>query len=130
MREDLRRAIAAAASEDLPALLGEIEEARAEAWRRLHEEAMRPRELRLLSVDEASEIARLPRRRLFSLARRAPWAVRVGRRLLVEDGAFRRWLDSGRHVRGAHESASEAPGKHSPRAARARSRTPVTRRGA
>jgi len=107
--DPLLRAVMEASPEELPALIGELEAARALAWRRLTEQAAAPRELRLLSVDEASELARLPRRRLFSLARRAPWALRVGRRLLVEETGFRKALASGLHVRGEHERAREAP---------------------
>ncbi len=94
MRADLLRSIADAEPSALPALLGMIEEARGACWARLTAEAAKAPELKFLSVDEAADLARLPRRRVFSLARSAPWAARVGRRLLIEEGAFRRWLDA------------------------------------
>jgi hypothetical protein len=119
------RAVIDAAGPDLPALLAELEEARATVWRWLREDVDRPGNLKLLSIDEAAELARTSRRRLFSLARAAGWSVRVGRRLLVDELQFRRWLRArAADVRGGHEAAPGA----SACAAQARSCTPVTRR--
>jgi hypothetical protein len=123
MRDALRAVIEAGG--DLAALLGELEEARATVWRWLREDVERPGELKLLSIEEAAYLARCPRRRLFSLARRAAWAVRIGRRLLVDDVQFRRWLRTrAAHVPGAHEQTPAAPAA----AALSRSCAPVTRR--
>lgn len=98
---DIRGLVAQARAEELPRILAALEEARAEAWVRLTAEAARPPEPEYLTVEEACASARMPRRRLYSLARGAPWAVRVGRRLVVEKNSFVRWL----HVRGRHEHA-------------------------
>jgi hypothetical protein len=98
MNVDFLAVVRDARPEDLPALLGALETARAAAWLRLRDET---RPAKLLSVDEAAELLSAPRRRVFSLARSADWAVRVGRRLLVDEQRFRVWLVD---VRGGRET--------------------------
>jgi hypothetical protein len=106
----LRAALAAAVEtlpdEDLPAAQAAVREADTRLLQRVVAAAARPPAVHLLTVDEACEIARMPRRRLFSRSRHATWAVRFGRRLLVEESGFRRWLaEMGPKVPGEHEHA-------------------------
>jgi hypothetical protein len=104
------RAVAAqlerAPDADIPEVLGALAAVQARLTRRMVESAARPPQLRLLTADEAAALGRMPRRRVYSLARHAPWAVRVGRRLLVDEAAFRRALTA--QVRGRHERAPAA----------------------
>jgi hypothetical protein len=92
------QALAAVEDEDIPATLGQLATLTAHLQVRMLTAAARPRELELLTVDEAAELGRMPRRRLRSLARGKAWRVPVGRRsLLVEKTLFLRWLaDQGR----------------------------------
>jgi len=83
--DQLRAVIGAALSDELPKLLGVIEEIRAELWQRVHHDAQ---PVELLDVREAAALLRLPRRRVFDLARGASWARRVGRRLLIDRRAL------------------------------------------
>lgn len=123
LRAAIMEAEAALPPDDVPDALGVLEAARARLLRRMVEAAARPREVRLLTVDEASDLARLPRRRIYSLSRGAAWAVRVGRKLLVEESAFRRALAPGSDVRGAHEPARAAvPGQPDPALVHVRAR--------
>ena len=91
--DQLRAVIGAAVSDELPKLLGELEEIRAELWRRVHHDAQ---PLELLDVGEAAALLRLPRRRVFDLARGASWARRVGRRLLIDRRALLYEVQHGR----------------------------------
>ena len=92
-----------AAEADLPVVLGALEQARARAWARLTAAASAAPAPKFLTVDEAAELARLPRRRIFSLARSKPWAKPVGRRLLIEERGFMAWIRD-RDVTGEHET--------------------------
>jgi hypothetical protein len=107
----LERALAAAVDQlddaELPRALGNLAEASARLTRRVAEAAARaaagPQRTRLISVDRAAELASLPRRRVFSLARSAPWAHRIGRRrLLIDERGFLAAMTV--HVRGEHET--------------------------
>ena len=91
--------------EEIPAAHGALYEAAARLLNRQVEAAIRPPEPRFLTVDQASEVSGyLPKRRIYSLARNQPWAVRIGRTLRVEENGFRRWLLTA-GVREAHEPA-------------------------
>jgi len=46
-----------------------------------------------LTIEEAASIAKLPRRRLYSLARNKPWAVSIGRTIRVKEAGFRAFLE-------------------------------------
>ena len=83
--DQLRAVIGAALSDELPELLGMLEEIRAELWQRVHRDAQ---PVELLDVGEAAALLRLPRRRVFDLARGASWARRIGRRLLIDRRAL------------------------------------------
>ena len=84
---------------NLPMLLGVLEQARAEAWRRLSTamvppppETKAPPE-RLLTPEEAAAIAQVPVRRLYGWAHGQEWAHRPSRRCLrIGETSFRRWL--------------------------------------
>jgi hypothetical protein len=73
--------VEAATEEELPQLAGQLTEALARCWLRLHA----ARAERFLTVGEAAELLRVPERRVRSWARRAPWAVRPGGRCLRVD---------------------------------------------
>lgn len=83
---DFRVIVGAATPDELPELLGELEAIRADLWLRVQREGPGPVEL--LDVAAAAALLRVPRRKLFDLARGATWAHRVGRRLLVDRRAL------------------------------------------
>lgn len=95
---DLAAIVRAAQSEDLPGLVGRFAEAQAVALARLATPMTVPKDTepeRLLTPDQAAEIATVPVERIYSWARGAKWAQRPSRRCLrVAEGAFRRWLRS------------------------------------
>jgi hypothetical protein len=85
---------------DLPALLGVLEAAKAEAWGRLSSPPMAapaPEAVadRLLTADEAAAIAQVRTKRIYSWAQGQRWAHRPSTRCLrISEGAFRRWLEA------------------------------------
>jgi len=89
--EAVRAAIDAVDPAGLPGVIGQLEALRAHAWARMTAIAATPT-FKLITIEEAVEIARVPKRRIRSWARSAPWAVRLGRRVRVEETVFRRWL--------------------------------------
>jgi hypothetical protein len=90
---------------DLVPALGALASTSAELTRRLVTAAAMAVPVQLVEVAEAAAAARLPRRRVYSLARSAgaTWCVRVSsRRVLVDLPRFLAALAS--DVRGGHES--------------------------
>jgi hypothetical protein len=87
----------AAAVAELPALIGELEAARARAWARLTAPAPReqaPSE-KWITPAEAAELARASRRQVYEWAVGKRWAHRPTRRkLLIDETGFRAWLGS------------------------------------
>ena len=85
---------------DLPALLGTLEAAKAEAWGRITSRppaapVPTPVPDRLLTADEAAAIAQVPTKRIYSWAQGQRWAHRPSTRCLrISEGAFRRWLEA------------------------------------
>ncbi len=94
---DLDTTLSAAQASELPAVVGQLETLRAKIWRRI---LATPVQVPVyLSVEEASNLAKLPRKRIWSLSRSAgcTWAVRLGKKQLkVEKHAFLLFLR--RHV--------------------------------
>lgn len=99
---DLDALVVGAAPEDLPAIIGQLEAAKARAYARLAapaavvqtDEAPALPRPRFLRVAEAAKVAGVPERRIYEWAREARWAHRPTRRCLrIEEGAFLRWLE-------------------------------------
>ena len=80
LRFALARAEAELPADAIPGALGAIRESEARLLHKLVVNAARPPKVNLITVEEASELARLPIRRIYSLARGADWAVKVGPR--------------------------------------------------
>jgi predicted DNA-binding transcriptional regulator AlpA len=93
---ELDRAVREAAPEDLPALVGRLEAAKATAWARLVSPAA-PNGNGRADPDENLSAAAAARRLGVSVewvyrnARRLPFAVRIGRRVLFSADGLERW---------------------------------------
>lgn len=84
--------IAGTAGPELPDLIGALARALATAWARFQQHPEAP--ARLLTPEEAAELACVPVRRLRSWARGKRWALHPSKRTLrIEEKGFREWLD-------------------------------------
>jgi hypothetical protein len=106
--EDVLAMAREAPAGELPALIGALEAAKAEAWGRLTSPPAPPPPAapvasdRLLTPEEAARIAGILRRdgkpavrRLYEWARGQAWARRPTKRCLrISEAGFRRWLAS------------------------------------
>lgn len=127
MPSDLLELVAAAQSDELLGLVRQLERARDVALLRL---VAPPR--RLLTPGDAALLVSLPERRLRSLARGKPWALRIGGALRIDEAGLLAWArcsqragnrtkhaENGRRdVQSEHESerferrSALRPGKH------------------
>ena len=95
----VKQVIRVASAEELPAILGQLEEVKAAAWARL----VNPRAPKAEPKDEegfpkpqeAAAIAQVPPKRIYDWARGQRWARRPTRRCLrISEQGFRKWLQS------------------------------------
>jgi hypothetical protein len=96
---DLAALVRDAQPDDLPAIVGKLAEAQALALTRLTTTS--PKEVqevepdRLLTPEQAAEVAVVPVERIYSWARKATWARRPSTRCLrIVERGFRKWLAS------------------------------------
>jgi hypothetical protein len=87
LADELLQRVAMARLEDLRALIHALDLARDAAIARL----MEPPPTRFLTPEDAAALLSLPERRLRSLARGKPWALRIGGSLRIDEAAFLRW---------------------------------------
>ena len=94
LRASLVAAVADVPDEDLADAQAALRGADVKFLQRSVAASSRPPVIRLINVEAALEIAMMPRRRLFKLAKQrdVTWAHTIGRKLLIEESAFRRWL--------------------------------------
>lgn len=98
MRRELECALAQARTlgpEELPRLLGDLEEIRATALARLGSPRVEARPDELLDVDEAAKRLGCSRDYLYHHHRRLPFTRRLGKRLLFSSEGMDRYLKSG-----------------------------------
>ena len=93
---DLARFICEATVEELPALIGALEAAKATAWARLTAPPLKVAERettqdRNLNAAEAARRLGMSRDWLYRNAPRLPFAVRIGRRVLFDSAGLERW---------------------------------------
>lgn len=91
---ELDQAIAQAAPEELPALVGRLEAAKAAAWARLVSGASLPADpgsAENLPIAEAARRLGMSRDWMYRNAARLPFAVKIGRRVLFDARGLERW---------------------------------------
>lgn len=87
LADELLDRVAAAQRDELRALVHALDLARHAALVRLLE----PRTTRFLTPEDAAQLVALPERRLRSLARGKPWALRVGSALRIDEAGLLAW---------------------------------------
>jgi predicted DNA-binding transcriptional regulator AlpA len=96
-RTELRGLVDTTPAPDLPALIGDLEAAKAAAWTRLTAARVDVRpdepdpEARNLDVAEAAKRLGISRDWLYKHASQLPFAVKIGRRLVFDSLALERW---------------------------------------
>lgn len=108
LAEDLLQRVAAAQRDELRDVLRALDLARDAALVRLLEPT------RLLTPEDAALLVALPERRLRSLARGKPWALRVGGALRIDEAGLLAWARCSQQVGNVTEPAAAAlPDVHS-----------------
>jgi excisionase family DNA binding protein len=88
--------VADASADELPALIGRLEAAKAAAWARLTVQTLpsrndRPDADRNLSVEQAAHRLGVSKDYLYRHAERFPFTLRIGRRLLFSARGLDKW---------------------------------------
>lgn len=99
MREELQAALSQArtlAPEELPRLLGDLEEIRATALARLARPAVEARPDEMLDVEQAAARMKCSTDYLYRHHRRLPFARRIGRKLLFSSAGLDSYLKRAR----------------------------------
>ena len=99
LAEELKQAINALAPQEIPALLGQLEEARARAWAQLlgpasgsHPAETKPQDGRWLTAVEAASLLRVSPRWLYRHQKKLPFARRLSRKCIrFSEAGLRRW---------------------------------------
>ncbi len=98
LAEELKQTICALAPEQIPALLGQLEEARAAAWAQLltpngrNPSGRQPPD-ELVDVQEAARRLELSRDFLYRHSRQLPFVVRIGRQLRFSARGIERYIE-------------------------------------
>ena len=95
MRAELQHILTAAKelpAEDLPHLLGELEEIRCTAWARINGPAVQPASNRLLSIDEAAVKLGVSKDYLYRHHSEFPFTRRIGRALKFAQNGIEKYL--------------------------------------
>jgi len=99
--DELDLLVAQVSREALPVVVGRLDGARAQAWVRMQASGPAPPEPTpredemLLTPEQASQIAGVPKTRIYSWARGKRWACRPSRKCLrIYERKFRRWLEA------------------------------------
>lgn len=93
---ELDRLVAAVSPEELPALVGQLEAAKAVAWARMMrappaEQKGTPLPERNLSAAETASRLGVSKEWVYRHAQMLPFAVRIGRRVLFSERGLERW---------------------------------------
>jgi excisionase family DNA binding protein len=99
MRQELQSALMQArtlAPEELPRLLGDLEEIRASAMARLLSPAVESGPDEMLDIDQAAERMNLSKDYLYRHHKRFPFARRIGRKLLFSSAGLDSYLKRAR----------------------------------